>query len=148
MKTIFDKVTRDGLIDRINSLSENNTAQWGKMNVFQMLKHCTKWEEMALGKVLYKQVFLGKLFGKMGLKDFLSNEDPFKKNVPTMPEFKIKELHGNVAGQKQQWIALMQQYETASNENIVHPFFGKLTKEQWGQLAYKHTDHHLRQFGA
>jgi hypothetical protein len=28
-----------------------------------------------------------------------------------------------------------------------NPFFGPLTKEEWGALAYKHVDHHLRQFG-
>ena len=25
---------------------------------------------------------------------------------------------------------------------------GTLTAQQWGILAYRHTDHHLRQFGA
>lgn len=103
---------------------------------------------MALGKVIYKHSFLGKLFGKIGLKDFLSSDEPFKKNMPTVREFKIKEQSGDFAKQKQVWVALMQEYATTSNENLVHPFFGKLTKEQWGQLAYKHTDHHLRQFGA
>lgn len=29
-----------------------------------------------------------------------------------------------------------------------HAFFGKLTPEQWGELMYKHLDHHLRQFDA
>jgi Ca2+-binding EF-hand superfamily protein len=28
-----------------------------------------------------------------------------------------------------------------------HPAFGSFTKEQWGQLQYKHLDHHLKQFG-
>jgi len=27
-------------------------------------------------------------------------------------------------------------------------FFGKLTGEEWGELMYKHIDHHLRQFDA
>ncbi|MEK7381556.1 MAG: DUF1569 domain-containing protein [Gemmatimonadota bacterium] len=29
-----------------------------------------------------------------------------------------------------------------------HPAFGSMTKSSWGILAYKHIDHHLRQFGA
>jgi hypothetical protein len=28
-----------------------------------------------------------------------------------------------------------------------HPFFGPLNPQQWAILAYKHVDHHLRQFG-
>ena len=50
MKTIFDKTTRDELINRINSLNENSNPQWGKMNVSQMVKHCTQWDEMAWQK--------------------------------------------------------------------------------------------------
>jgi transposase InsO family protein len=28
-----------------------------------------------------------------------------------------------------------------------HSFLGKMTPEEWAILAYKHIDHHLRQFG-
>ena len=27
-----------------------------------------------------------------------------------------------------------------------HPFFGKMTKEEWARITFKHLDHHLRQF--
>ena len=45
MKTIFDKAIRDAVIQRINSHNENSTANWGKMNFYQMLKHCTLYNE-------------------------------------------------------------------------------------------------------
>jgi len=146
MKTIFDKTTRDELIERINLLNEGSKAQWGKMGMYQMLKHCTQWEEMALGKKKYKQSFLGRLFGKMALKDFVKDETPFKKNVPTVPSFKIKEQNGDVELEKKKWVNLVEEYAHFSNVDFVHPFFGKMDKEQIGYLAYKHTDHHLRQF--
>ena len=28
-----------------------------------------------------------------------------------------------------------------------HPAFGRLARRAWGVLAYRHLDHHLRQFG-
>jgi hypothetical protein len=28
-----------------------------------------------------------------------------------------------------------------------HPAFGRLSASQWGVLAHRHVDHHLRQFG-
>jgi hypothetical protein len=28
-----------------------------------------------------------------------------------------------------------------------HPLFGVLTHEEWAELQYKHTAHHLTQFG-
>src|SRR4051812_15018995 len=118
MKTVFDKAVRDELINRINSLSEKSTAGWGKMNVSQMMKHCSQWDEMALGKKKYKQSFIGKLFGKMALKDMLKDE-PMKKNMPTVPSFKIKE-NGNVAEEKSKWISLVREYDGISNDGFIH----------------------------
>jgi uncharacterized protein DUF1569 len=146
MKSIFDKATRDELIARINSLNEKSTAQWGKMNVSQMLKHCTKWDEMALGKKKYKQSFIGKLFGKRALKDMMK-DTPMKKNLPTVPSFKVKET-ADVEEEKMKWIKLMDGYNQFSNDNFIHPFFGAMTKEDIGFMAYKHADHHLRQFNS
>jgi Protein of unknown function (DUF1569) len=144
MRTIFDKTTRDEIINRIHSIDQNSAAQWGKMNVSQMLRHCTKWDEMALGKKKYKQSFIGKLFGKMGLKNILKDET-LKKNLPTVPSFKIKE-NIDFTEEKKKWIRLLDEYEHYSNDGLIHPFFGAMTKEQTGYLVYKHIDHHLRQF--
>ncbi len=148
MKTVFDKATREELITRINSLSENSTAQWGKMNVYQMLKHSTLWEEWVAGKTRHKQVFIGKLLGKILLRRVLKDEKPFGKNAPTLPDFTIKETNGDLVAEKAKWVSLINGYENFSNPNFVHAFFGKMTKEQIGQLAYKHSDHHLRQFNS
>ena len=146
MKSIFDQSTRDEIKNRIQSLSGNNTAQWGKMNISQMMRHCTKWDEMALVKTKYKQSFIGKLFGKMALKDIMKDE-PMKKNMPTVPSFKVKE-EINIAEEKIKWIKLIDEYENYSANGFIHPFFGMMTKDQAGYLAYKHIDHHLRQFNA
>jgi hypothetical protein len=144
MKSVFAKESRDELINRINLLNENSTPQWGKMNVSQMIKHCTQWDEMALGKRIYKQSFIGKLFGKMALKDMMKDE-PIKRNLPTVPSFKIKE-NGNVEDEESKLINSINEYASFSNENFIHPFFGRMTKENTGIMIYKHVDHHLKQF--
>ena len=146
MKTAFDQGTRDELINRINNLTEKSTAQWGKMTVYQMLKHCSLWEEMILGKKKYKQAFIGRIFGKMALKKMLKDDSPVDRGMPTMPGFKMTGITGDVEAEKKKWIALMKEHTNVNNNEIVHPFFGKMTKEQLGYMAYKHTDHHLRQF--
>jgi uncharacterized protein DUF1569 len=147
MKTVFDKTTRDQLILRINNLDENRSAEWGKMNLYQMLKHCSLWEEMAFGRKKYKRVFMGVIFGKIALKSLLKDEKPMSRNAPTISQLKVKG-NGNVTTEKKNWIAHMEAYANFSNHKFVHPFFGKMTKEQIGYLAYKHADHHLRQFKA
>ncbi|WPV00376.1 DUF1569 domain-containing protein [Mucilaginibacter sp. cycad4] len=146
MKTIFDKETRDGLISRINLLDENSKPQWGKMNVYQMLKHCTLSEEMYLGIKTYKRTFIGRLFGKVALNGMLRDDSPLGKNAPTVPHCKVTEQNGDVAAQKKQWIELVEEYGKTSKTDFEHSFFGKMTRKQMGQLAYKHVDHHLRQF--
>ena len=137
MKSIFDKPTRDELINRINLLNENSSAQWGKMNIYQMLKHCTLCEEMYLGKRKYKRAFIGRLFGKIGLKKLLKDENFLQRNSPTSSEFKIKEKTGDVLTERKKWVSLVDEYSQYSNDNYEHWFFGKMSKEQVGYFVYK-----------
>jgi len=148
MKTIFDKSIRDELVIRINTLNGNSTARWGKMNVYQMLKHCALWEEMILRNKKYKRAFVGLLLGKMLLKNELKDDSPMRRNNPTIPELRVKERDGDIEFEKRKWISLIHDYSHYSfpDNSFVHPFFGKMTKEEIGYHAYKHTDHHLRQF--
>ena len=150
MKTIFDKATRDELINRINSLNENSKAQWGKMNVCQMTKHCLLWDEWVLGKsnLKYKQGFLGLIFGKIALKSNVKDDRPIQQNMPAGKDFIIKNRNGDIESQKSIWKQRIADYEHFSNPDFIHDFFGKMTVEQIGIFAYKHSDHHLRQFNA
>jgi hypothetical protein len=145
MKTVFDQATTDELIRRIDSITPNSAARWGKMDVSQMFRHCILWEEMILGKKKYKRAFIGRLFGKMVLKKVLKDEKPIMRNTPTISEFKVTGS-GDFDSEKAEWIGLIKGHAHFSNHDFVHPFFGKMTKEQIGIMAYKHTDHHLRQF--
>ena len=149
MKTIFDQPVRTELIARIGQITADHKAEWGKMNAYQMLRHNTYWNGWVLGKGhhTYKHELIGKLFGKIGLKRTLKNGKPFDRNVPTSNQFKVKVLTGDVDAEKAKWISLINEYDAFDNPAFVHDFFGKMSKEQIGILVYKHTDHHLRQFG-
>ncbi|MBC9912569.1 DUF1569 domain-containing protein [Chitinophaga varians] len=148
MKTIFDHPTRTELINRINSLNEHSRAQWGKMNVWQMTKHCTIWFEWIMGKnnPSYKQEWLGRIFGKIALKSNTKDDRPMQKNMPAGKQA-VKQTGGDVEMQKKIWMKLIAECEHYSNPAFIHDFFGKMTREQIGVFAYKHADHHLRQFG-
>ncbi len=146
MKSIFEQSTREELKTRIQSLGENSTPLWGKMTVSQMMRHCAKWDEMALEKTKYKHSFIGRLFGKIALKKMMKDE-PMKKNMPTVPSFKIKE-DSDVDVEKQNWLRLIDEYAHYTGRGHLHPFFGRMTNEETGILMYKHVDHHLKQFSA
>ena len=147
MRTVFDSSTRDELSARVNALSENSQALWGKMNVYQMLQHCSKGDDMMLGKIPVKPVFPARLIGKLILKAVLKNDTPLRRNSPTARELLSKENAGDLALLKAAYIKNLDEYEHFNSPGFTHPFFGAMTKEQIGQFAYKHHDHHLRQFG-
>jgi len=148
MKTIFDNTTRDELIARIRNLREDSRGQWGKMNVYQMAKHCTIWNEWVLGipGFVYKQEFLGKVFGRMALRMNTKNDKPMGKNMPAGKGFTVKDESGNLPAEKDKWVVQIRNFADYSNPAFVHDFFGKMTNEQIGIFSYKHNDHHLRQF--
>lgn len=148
MKSIFDPSTQHEIIERIQSLSLQNKAQWGKMNVYQMVKHCCNCEDMYLGNIKVKRVWISYLIGSMVLKQVLKDEKPFAKNSPTGKELNAGNESGDLETQKAAWIDRIKQYQNYTVINFVHPFFGPVTREQVGFLDYKHIDHHLRQFGA
>lgn len=148
MKSIFDTSVYTELETRIQTLNDSHTAQWGKMNAYQMVKHCSLCEDMMQGKIHIKRVFIGRLIGKLILSKILKDDKPFGKNSPTGPVLITLNQSGDIETEKQIWLAKIKEYENFSNINFVHPFFGKMTAAQIGIFTYKHIDHHLRQFGA
>ncbi len=84
----------------------------------------------------------------MLLKKILKDDHGFGKNSPTSPLLKTTSRQYDFDLQQKEWIINIEQFAFYNNPNFIHPFFGPMTKEQVGMFAYKHADHHLRQFGA
>ena len=148
MKSLFNKETNREIITRINQLTPETKNLWGKMSVSHMVTHAQRPLLVAFGDLKLKRGILGILFGTMAKKSMIKPE-PFKKNMPTDPHFIVKE-HGAFEDEKQKLIALVERFASEGTTGITketHPFFGKLTVEEWDILQVKHLDHHLRQFG-
>jgi uncharacterized protein DUF1569 len=148
MKTVFDAEERKTFIARLGRLTPATPALWGSMTVPQMLKHLRLWEEMIHENKRCKRPLIGRLIGPMILKQVLKSPD-FRKNSPTIPELRITETAIDAENERKKLVALLDSYATYDFQDysFIHPFFGKMTREQIGQLAYKHLDHHLQQFG-
>lgn len=148
MGNIFIEADKNDIINRIDELHPNSKAMWGKMNVSQMLAHCVVPTRVSAGELPSAQTLLGKFFGRMAKKQLLNGEY-MKKNLPTAPNFIIKETPDFYLSQQALKEAIQRLYETDKSALLQrkHPFFGKMTLEEWGILNYKHFDHHLRQFG-
>lgn len=136
------------LVERINKLTADKKAIWGKMTVSQMLAHCQEPLYIALGEKHLKGGLMAFLFGKIA-KNQLLRDQPFKRNLPTAPGFVIKDER-NFETEKNKLVTLLHKFGKTDPEEIAkkpHPFFGNLTAEEWNTLQYKHLDHHLNQFG-
>jgi len=152
MKTLFEQHGMEEVVGRINRLTPDSTARWGKMNVSQMLAHAQKPLEVAIdtsrldnGVMLKIMSFL---FGKATKKKFLENET-LDKNSPTAPSFKITDQR-DFAQEKEALLSVLNRFGETGRAGKLgdrHPFFGPMTLEEWDMLQWKHLDHHLKQFG-
>jgi hypothetical protein len=146
MRTLWDPAAHDALTARINQLTPESRAQWGRMTCPQMIVHVTDAFALYAGELSAA----GKrtLLQYAPFKHALVYLVPIPKNVPTAPELmvrvprewsdEIERLHramGSFVSQR------------ARRDWPAHPVFGRLSCRAYGVLAYKHTDHHLRQFG-
>ncbi|HMT27658.1 MAG TPA: DUF1569 domain-containing protein [Bacteroidia bacterium] len=133
------------IIARINKLSPQSVALWGKMNVAQMMTHCQAQLRVAVGDEKLNHSIMGMLFGNWARKKLLEDK-PFSKNLPTAPSFIVKN-QPDFEEAKNKLIGLITRFNENSITKNPHPFFGKMTIEEWSTGTWKHLDHHLKQFG-
>ena len=147
MKNLFNQAAAQEVIDRLQKLQPQAQPLWGKMNAAQMLAHCNKAFQLYFGELKTKRSPLSYFFGSMVKKRFLSDK-PWSRNLPTAKELIVADEH-DFKSEKDQLIYWMDRFvqEGLHVPPPQHPFFGKMTTMEWGLHAYKHTDHHLQQFG-
>ena len=146
MKSLLTSEAHKEITERLSKLTENSEGKWGKMTVGQMAWHCQYPLKLAIENK--ENSSKGNWFIKTFFKKSLYNDKPWRKNLPTAPQLKAtapKDFVNEVAILKR----LVNEFSALQNRDkwYPHPAFGPLTKEQWGQLQYKHLDHHLKQFG-
>ncbi len=145
IKNLFDTAAKQEIINRINNLTTQSQANWGKMNVAQMLVHCQLPVLASYGKHKVEGSFILRLIGPL-FKSVLFNNTPYKKGLPTDKSYVVTD-EKEFEKEKSRLLELLTQFSENSLTDTAHPVFGKLTKEQWSLATWKHLDHHLRQFG-
>ena len=148
MNSIYEPATLKELTERLNKLTPFSQRLWGKMDVAQMMAHCSALIEMALGDKMTKAGFMEKLIGKF-VKPMITNEKPFKQNMPTGSTFLIADSK-DFDTEKSRLAILLKRFSTGGPEYMhrrKHSFFGSLTSKEWSNSTMKHLDHHFRQFG-
>ena len=149
MPHLFDPTVAAELKARIRRLEPASPRQWGKMDAAQALAHCAIALEAALGDLHPKRAFIGRLLGRVVKRLALGNEQPFRRNSPTAPEYVVADAH-DLAREQERLCGLVDRFAAGGPSACTrhpHTFFGPLSPQEWAVLMHKHLDHHLRQFG-
>jgi inhibitor of KinA sporulation pathway (predicted exonuclease) len=149
LPNIFTPEVTETLIQRINQLTPETQAKWGKMNVSQMLAHCNVTYEMAFEDKHPKPNVMMRFVLKLLVKPTVTNETPYKHNNNTAPQFIITDAR-DFEKEKARLVAYMrktQQMGADAFEGRQSHSFGPLKEHEWNNMYYKHLNHHLNQFG-
>lgn len=148
--SLFDEQKRAEILSRIHQLTPESKALWGKMNVGEMLCHCADGVKMATGEreVADKSNFVFRTI----IKPLIIYILPMPKGAPTANEINPLKDGSKPVDFESDRQTLIECIENicALPENYSwarHAAFGEMSRKQWGLIAHKHLDHHLKQFG-
>lgn len=148
MNNLYNKEDITDIVHRLEKLSIDSKRLWGTMTISQMLVHLNVSLEPALDLKFPKRKFVGRLLSPI-LKMIYLNKKPMIKNSRTNDTYIVKGEYDFEEVRKKA-IEMVKLFHNNGPEKCTkhpHPYFGKLTPEEWAILKWKHYDHHLRQFG-
>jgi hypothetical protein len=151
--TMWDAATRKATLARFARLRPDARPLWGRFSAQAMVVHLIDASRMALGTMPVRRTpgTVARIIRLPGMRHLFVHVLPFPRNAPTAREL--------LTGRPGDWDAdiatfvgtvedLAARAADARTQWPEHPFFGPLSRNDWGVLGYRHTDHHLRQFGA
>lgn len=148
MKSAFDPSVRDELLARLDRLTPDARARWGSFTATRMLAHLNDALRLAVGEldVRVRRNILANPVGRWVAIYVI----PWPKGARTAREL-LERGRGDVtfATERAMLHDLMGKF--AARRGALswppHPLFGAMRERDWGALTWRHTDHHLRQFG-
>jgi hypothetical protein len=147
-KNLLNKEAAGHLISRAQLLHPGSKALWGQMNVSEMLLHCNLAnaqifeENHQYKKTTFKQYLL-RILALYIAPDFQKNRKGDERN-----DTKGKTDAAQFDSLKAKFIQTISRFpEHQGPLTLPHIAFGNISTKQWGIAAWKHIDHHLRQFG-
>jgi hypothetical protein len=151
MKTVADPRVLQSLVARLRAVRPDGERRWGTLTPHEMLCHLGDATDMVLGirprkqPVLLRRRTLAKLV-------WLWSPLPWPHGVPTNPSHDPRvdgTRPSDFAKDLGRAIEGIESIATVPGgcREPAHGFFGEMSLRDWQRWAYRHTDHHLRQFG-
>lgn len=150
MPSIFDPMTIDAYVARVESLRPDTAPLWGRMNAAQMLAHNSAiFESVRTGRYPKMNPVVRWLVGRM-IRPMVIGDRPYRHNSPTAPAWVVSDPR-DLAREQARIVENLRAIHALGRDHFegkANPTFGALTAEQWSRLFLKHLDYHLGQFGA
>lgn len=146
MPKIWEPGREEELLKRVEGLRPDTRAQWGGFTPSKMLWHCAQALDAGLG--LYPLKPKSGPLRLWPINKFIIHIAPWPKGAPTAPEL-IPDSEPDFARAQTDFRAALRRFVEAGPDGkfVPHTAFGSISAGDWGALAYRHIDHHLRQFG-
>ena len=137
------------LREALSSLRQESVPNWGIMNSSQMLRHCSRFMDLYLGRIAVPgwARLLSRLIGPLFLRSFLTKPiGATLRNLGTMPAIKARpgaelDFDAEVA----RFLKALADVE-ALDGVVQHAMYGAMKAEDAKALVRHHTTHHFHQF--
>ena len=150
--SLFDEKKREEIVSRINQLKPEAQGSWGKMNVNQMICHCTDGLRGCLGELDGDKADESNFLTRSLMKWMVLYIIQIPKDVPTskrVDQMQDGTKPTDFESDRKTLLEFIEKMMAKSDDFIWarHFKFGVLNRDEWGILGYKHIHHHLKQFG-
>ncbi len=148
MKTVSDPAKLEQLVARLNALAPDAPRRWGTLTVGEMLCHLADATASVMDPASSEVDRQRPIIKWIALSSPL----PWPHGLPTPPAVD-PHLDGTKPGDfeadRQRAVEGLRTFAAAPVSALAssHGAFGAMTLRDWHRWAYRHTDHHLRQFG-
>ncbi|MFN0036616.1 MAG: DUF1569 domain-containing protein [Saprospiraceae bacterium] len=149
---LLNPATQQATIERIQRLSPDTQHQWGKMTVNEAVCHMADPFRDVLSLRQTKPA-MPRLIQPL-LRLMVLTEKDWKPGTPTLQVYRQGDGGGGTPPtdfetDRAVLLGFITQFCSKAEDFKFgpHPGIGQLTREQNGFMMWKHTDHHLRQFG-
>ena len=147
MRSLWDPNAAEQMLARLDRLTPDTRARWGRFTCPDMVAHLNESMRMALGDITPASKNLPIRY--FPLKQLIIYMFPFPKGAPTAPELIARSGRAVWTEELKTFRELMARVTARSGDTVwpVHPAFGPMSRRDWGVLGYKHLSHHFTQFG-
>lgn len=146
-RTIFNAADLNVLLQRLDRLTPDAPARWGRMTAPRMICHLSDSVGVALGEIpaTFKHGHLANPVARWLLAYVVPFPKARAETAPEMLQTQPTEWRADLAKARERLRAAAERGVHGSWAR--HPAFGDVSGKLYGVFIHKHFDHHLRQFG-